>query len=206
MSELYMQLDDGQLNRIVDLFADLSPRIIKLAFHRAQRRTEATVRQQAMRMMQQRLQLVAGAQKRLRKRVQAHMKPSAADASEMKYWFGLNDLDPALFRGGIRRVKGGLMIRGTYYERAFVAVLSGKKKVMQRVGKAAYPVVSLTVPISDELTVALEDDLFERIPDIFLRHFETDLRARVKSDTWKSHWTGKEKNLTAAESNIRTWS
>ncbi|WMY72724.1 hypothetical protein RHD99_14710 [Buttiauxella selenatireducens] len=203
MSDLYMQLDEAQLDHIVGLFADLSPRIIRLAFHRAQRRTEGTVRQQAVRMMQQRLQLASGAQKRLRKRVQAHLKPSAADASEMKYWFGLNDIDPALFRGGIRRVKGGLMIRGTYYERAFVAVLHGKKKVMQRVGKAAYPVVSLTVPISDEMTTALEDELFERIPDIFLRHFETDLRGRVTSDAWKTGWS--EKNLAAAEQYIQVW-
>ncbi|MCS2168032.1 hypothetical protein [Scandinavium manionii] len=198
-----MQLDEEKLDRIVGLFADISPRIIKLAFHRAQRRTEGTVRQQAIRMMQQRLQLAGGTQKRLRKRVQAHMKPSAADASEMKYWFGLNDLDPALFRGGIRRARGGLMIRGTYYERAFVAVLSGKKKVMQRVGKAAYPVINLTVPISDEMTVALEDELFERIPDIFLHHFETDLRGRVKSDTWKNGWA--DNNLAAAERNIQVW-
>lgn len=203
MTGLYMQLDEEKLDRIVGLFADISPRIIKLAFHRAQRRTEGTVRQQAIRMMQQRLQLAGGTQKRLRKRVQAHMKPSAADASEMKYWFGLNDLDPALFRGGIRRARGGLMIRGTYYERAFVAVLSGKKKVMQRVGKAAYPVINLTVPISDEMTVALEDELFERIPDIFLHHFETDLRGRVKSDTWKNGWA--DNNLAAAERNIQVW-
>ncbi len=203
MTGLYMQLDEEKLDRIVGLFADISPRIIKLAFHRAQRRTEGTVRQQAIRMMQQRLQLAGGTQKRLRKRVQAHMKPSAADASEMKYWFGLNDLDPTLFRGGIRRARGGLMIRGTYYERAFVAVLSGKKKVMQRVGKAAYPVINLTVPISDEMTVALEDELFERIPDIFLHHFETDLRGRVKSDTWKNGWA--DNNLAAAERNIQVW-
>jgi hypothetical protein len=203
MSGLYMQLDEEKLDRIVGLFADLSPRIIKLAFHRAQRRTEGTIRQQAVRMMQQRLNLASGAQKRLKKRVQAYMKPSAADASEMKYWFGLNNLDPAMFRGGIRRVKGGLMIRGTYYERAFVSVISSKKKVMQRTGTAAYPIVNITIPISDEMTIALEDELFERIPDIFLRHFETDLRGRVKSDTWKSGWA--EKNLAAAERNINVW-
>lgn len=203
MTGLYMQLDEEKLDRLVGLFADLSPQLIKLAFHRAQRRTEGTIRQQAVRLMQQRLNLAAGAQKRLKTRIQAYMKPSAADASEMKYWFGLNGLDPAMFRGGIRRVKGGLMIRGIYYERAFVSLIGGRKKVMQRVGQSAYPIVNITIPISDEMTVALEDELFERIPDIFLRHFETDLRGRVKSDAWKNGWA--DNNLAAAQRNIKVW-
>lgn len=205
MSELYMQLDEEKLDRIVSLFADVKPQVVKLAFHRAQRRTEGTIRQQVAQLMQQRLKLASGAQKRLKKRIQSYLKPSASDASDMKYWFGLNDLDPALFSGGIRKVKGGLMIRGTYYERAFVAVINGKKKIRQRVGKSAYPLVNITVPIADEMTVALEDEVFERIPDIFLRHFETDLRGRVSSDTWKTFWAGKAKNLAATERNIQVW-
>jgi hypothetical protein len=203
MSELYLDIDEQQFDSIIQLFSDLSPRIISLAFHRAQRRTEGTVRQQALRMMRDRLKLGSGAQKRLKRRVQAHMKPSASNMAEMKFWFGLNNLDPAMFRGGIKKVQGGLMIRGTYYERAFVSMIYGKKSVMQRVGKSAYPIRKLTVPISDEMTVALEDELFARIPDIFLRHFETDLRGRVKSATWKNVWSGKERNLAAAERNIR---
>ncbi|KFC09034.1 hypothetical protein GTGU_01226 [Trabulsiella guamensis ATCC 49490] len=200
-----MQLDEDELNRIVAMFADVSSGVIKLAFHRARRRTEATVMQQATRMMQQKLKLASGVQKRLKRRIQSHLKATTADASEMKFWFGLNNLDPGMFSGGVRRVRGGLMIRGTYYERAFVAIIRGKRKVMQRLGKSAFPVVNVTVPISDEMTIALEDELFERIPDIFLRHFETDLRARVSSDAWKDFWRGKDQNLAAAERNIEVW-
>ena len=180
MSELYMQLDEEKLDRILALFSSVTPRVVEMSLKRAQRRTEGTIRQQASRLMNQRLKLVSGAQKRLRKRIQAHLKPATGkDVSELKFWFGLNDLDADLFRGGVKRVKGGLMIRGTYCERAFIAIIGGKRRIRQRSGASAHPIKNVKIPISDEITIALEDELFERIPDIFLHHFETDMRGRT---------------------------
>ncbi|EEH8549845.1 hypothetical protein GXE18_24295 [Salmonella enterica] len=201
-SMVYMQIDDEQIDNVLALFSDLDARVIKLAYHRALRRTEATVKQLAARMMRDRLKLKAGLQKRLKGRIQAYMKPSST-ADEMKFWFGLNNLDPLMFRGGAKRAPGGLMIRGTYYERAFVAIIHGKKKVMQREGAARNPVNRLTLPISDEMIVALEDELFVAMPEIFLRHFETDLRGRVKSEEWKSGWS--DRQMSSAANSIGGW-
>jgi hypothetical protein len=199
---VYMQMDEEQIDNVLALFSDLDARVIKLAYNRALRRTEATVKQLAARMMRDRLQLKAGLQKRIKGRIHAYIK-SSDSAEEMKFWFGLNDLDPLMFRGGAKRVPGGLMIRGSYYERAFVAVIHGKKKVMQRAGAARNPIERLMLPISDEMIVALEDEIFVAIPDIFLRHFETDLRGRVKSNEWKNGWT--DRHMSAAAGSIGGW-
>lgn len=199
MSMVYMHIDEDELDRLQQMFSDLSPRVVRLALHRALKRTENTIRQQAVRLLARRLSLKPGAGRVLKKRAQAHLKPSSS-AGEMKFWFGLNDFDPQLFKGGIRRVKGGLMIRGTYHERAFVGVVYGKRRVWQRQGKSRWPVKKLMLPVSDEMMIALEDELFERIPLIFLRHFETDLRGRASSQMWKTGWT--DKILNAAARNI----
>lgn len=199
MSMVYMHIDDEELDRVQQMFSDLSPKVVRLAYHRALKRTEATIRQQAVRALARRLNLKPGGVTALKKRVQAHLKVSSS-ADEMKFWFGLNDFNPYLFRGGIRRAKGGLMIRGTYHERAFVGVVYGKRLVWQRVGKSRWPVKKLMIPVSDDMMTALEDEVFENIPLIFLRHFETDLRGRASSQAWKKGWT--DRTLSAAARNI----
>lgn len=202
MSMLFMDIDEAQLDRVLKLFSEVNEKTVKLAYNRALRRTEGTVRQLSAKLMRDRLGLKPGNQKLLRKRIQAYLKPGDS-AAEMKFWFGLNDLDPMLFRGGMRKTAGGLLIRGEYYERAFVAVIYGRKGVWQRKGAARFPIERLRVPISDEMTVALEDEVFEQIPDIFLRHFETDLRGRVRSSEWKTGWS--DRRLSAAAGNIAGW-
>ncbi len=74
---------------------------------------------------------------------------------------------------------------------------------MQREGAARNPVNRLTLPISDEMIVALEDELFVAMPEIFLRHFETDLRGRVKSKEWKSGWS--DRQMSSAANSIGGW-
>lgn len=176
MSLLYMHIDDDVLERMLLQFSALSDKAIRMAYHRAMKRTEITIRKQALNLMRERLGL-RPVQRSLKRRVQAYLKPGQ-DSAELKFWFGLNDLDPLLFKGGVRKAAGGLMIRGTYHEQAFVAVIRGRRGVWRRKGKQRTPLERIRVPIDDEMIVALEDEVFLNLPDIFLRHFETDLRGR----------------------------
>lgn len=57
-----------------------------------------------------------------------------------------------------------------------MAVIRGRRGVWRRKGKQRTPLERIRVPIDDEMIVALEDEVFLNLPDIFLRHFETDLR------------------------------
>ncbi|MGL5370793.1 MAG: hypothetical protein ACRDBF_07180 [Plesiomonas shigelloides] len=196
-----MHIDDAVIDRMMLQFSELGSNTIKLAYHRAMRRTEATIRKQALGLMSSRLGL-RGTQRRLKRRVQAYMRPGE-DSAELKFWFGLNDLDPMLFKGGVRKAAGGLMIRGTYYERAFVAVIQNRRGAWQRKGAERTPLVKLRVPIDDEITIALEDEVFVNLPDIFMRHFETDLRGRSKSSSWKSAFS--DKSLSSAVTSIADW-
>ena len=106
--------------------------------------------------------------------------------AEMKFWFGMNNLSPNAFKGAPRKTRGGLMFRGSYYDKAFVSIRKGRKVYMQRESDQRLPVTKLTIPIPDDIVVKIEDEVLERMPEIFLRHFETDLRGRASSSRWQS--------------------
>ena len=179
---MYLFIDDADLAAVIDQFADLDPKAIPLAFNRAMRRTEQSVMSQSRKVLQQELALRN--QKSVKARVRTYIRPAASDMAEMKFWFGMNDLSPNAFKGTPKKTRGGLMFRGSYYDKAFVSVRRGRKVYMQRETDQRYPVTKLTIPIPDDIIVKIEDEVLERMPDIFLRHFETDLRGRANSIYW----------------------
>nr|WP_128574077.1 hypothetical protein [Edwardsiella ictaluri] len=185
---LYLFIDDDDITAVIRQFAGLDPKAIPLAFHRAMRRTEQTVMAQSRKVLQQ--ALILRNQKSVRGRVRTYIRPAASDMAEMKFWFGMNDLSPNVFRGAPKRTQGGLMFRGTYYNRAFVSLHKGKRVYMQRETDKRFPITKLTIPIPDDIVVKIEDEVLERMPDVFLRHFKTDLRGRVSSDLWSSVFAG----------------
>jgi len=179
---MYLFIDDADLAAVIDMFADLDPKAVPLAFHRAMRRTEQTVMSQSRKVLQ--AELALRNQKSVKARVRTYIRPAAADMAEMKFWFGMNNLSPNAFKGAPRKTRGGLMFRGSYYDKAFVSIRKGRKVYMQRESDQRFPVTKLTIPIPDDIVVKIEDEVLERMPEIFLRHFETDLRGRAKSDKW----------------------
>jgi hypothetical protein len=95
------------------------------------------------------------------------------------------------------------MFRGSYYDKAFVSLRKGRKVYMQRETDQRNPITKLTIPIPDDIIVKIEDEVLERMPDIFLRHFETDLRGRAKSSHWASVFgSGQHGSFDKASANI----
>lgn len=181
---MYLFIDDADLAAVIDMFADLDPKAIPLAFHRAMRRTEQTVMSQSRKVLQ--AELALRSQKSVKARVKTYIRPAKSDMSEMKFWFGMNDLSQSVFKGTPKKTKGGLMFRGSYYDKAFVSLRKGRKVYMQRETEQRNPITKLTIPIPDDIIVKIEDEVLEKMPDIFLRHFETDLRGRASSERWSN--------------------
>ncbi|UCQ23073.1 hypothetical protein [Edwardsiella piscicida] len=198
---IYLFIDDDDMAAVIEQFAGLGSTTISLAFHRAMRRTEQTVMAQSRKVLQQ--ALILRNQKSVRGRVRTYIRPAASDMTEMKFWFGMNDLSPNVFRGTPKKTRGGLMFRGAYYNRAFVSLRKGKRVYMQRETDKRFPITKLTIPIPDDIVVKIEDEVLEQMPDIFLRHFKTDLRGRVSSNLWSSIFDGSHHgSLDKATANI----
>ncbi|HHQ4915616.1 TPA: phage tail protein [Aeromonas hydrophila] len=198
---MYLFIDDADLAAVIDQFAGLDQKVISLAFHRAMKRTEQSVMSQSRKVLQQELELRN--QKSMKARVRTYIRPAASDMAEMKFWFGMNDLSPNAFKGTPKQTRGGLMFRGSYYDKAFVSLRKGRKVFMQRETDMRYPITKLTIPIPDDIVVKIEDEVLERMPDIFMRHFETDLRGRSKSSQWASVFgSGQHGSLDKAVTNI----
>lgn len=198
---MYLFIDDSDLAAVIDMFADLDPKAIPLAFHRAMRRTEQSVMSQSRKVLQQELALRN--QRSLKARVKTYVRASGSDMAEMKFWFGMNDLSPSVFKGTPKKTRGGLMFRGSYYDKAFVSLRKGNKVYMQRESDKRYPVTKLTIPIPDDIISKVEDKVLENMPDVFLRHFETDLRGRASSGKWRAVLdAGNHGSINKAEANI----
>lgn len=185
---MFLFIDDADLEDIIAQFPELPPKAVPLAFHRAMRRTEQAVISHSRKLLKEELGLRS--QKVAKGRVRTYIRPSQASISEMKFWFGVNDLPPDAFSRKPRKTKGGLMIRGHYYDRAFVTIRNGKKSYRQREGQARYPITKILIPIPDDILVLLEDEVLEPMLEIFLRHFATDLRGRSKSSAWLTYFDG----------------
>lgn len=198
---IFMFIDDVDISAVTNMFADLDPKAITMAFHRAMKRTEKSVMSQSRKVLQQELELRN--QKSMKARVRTYIRPAASDMAEMKFWFGMNDLSPNAFKGTPKKTRGGMMFRGSYYDKAFVSLRKGRKVFMQRETDMRYPITKLTIPIPDDIVVKIEDEVLERMPDIFMRHFETDLRGRSKSSQWASVFgSGQHGSLDKAVTNI----
>ena len=109
----------------------------------------------------------------------------------MKLWFGLNDMPISKLKGRVKRIgtkkspngaefkPASSSLNHQMYPDSFVARIGKRKSIFTRKGKARYPVREETVPINDAIHVKIEDEIFDQIPDIFLKHFITDLKGRI---------------------------
>ncbi|MGB2080042.1 MAG: hypothetical protein ACPHV3_09655, partial [Vibrio sp.] len=52
------------------------------------------------------------------------------------------------------------------------------KLMFIRTSKREYE--SAKVDINDSLQIKIEDEIFEQVPEIFMKHYETDLKGRVR--------------------------
>lgn len=179
---------------------------MRLAYSRALNRTVQTATKDAAKMM--RAEVGIKSTKRLKKRSLSfsHQRESARELGGMKLWFGLDAIrlselagrvpgditerhdlrDPKTGRyihgegdgSAVRFIPRGKALKEKTFENAFIDEnRRGVKTIFVRGdrGRRREAEMDIYAPMLDKI----EDEIFQEIPEIFMKHYETDLRGRV---------------------------
>lgn len=165
---------------------------VRLSMQRALRRTANTLKARSTKYLKDSLQ--AKNAKKIRQRFRLYaFKANKNEIGEYKFWFGLNDVPISALRGSTRKLgtkknplggqftpKSSYLLTQQYHEKAFVGRVNGKRSVFIRRGKKRFPVDEGKVPITQEISDHIDDEIFWDMNAIFMHHFEVDLKGRVK--------------------------
>lgn len=185
---LMFDIDLDDLKAIQLLVGATNKEMLK-AYNRALSRTAVTIRKLSTKMLKDSLQARNAALLRRRLK-QFKVKQSGKGLDELKLWFGLNDLPASSLKGRSRRkgskkkpngavfIPASPLLKPVHAEKGFVAKIKGPRSVFTRNGKERWDISEVMVNI-EPVQEAIEDDIFVQLPQIFLKHFETDLRGRV---------------------------
>ncbi|EKF9382950.1 phage tail protein [Vibrio cholerae] len=192
---LLFHIDVDELNAIQQQLGATEAQL-RASYNRALSRTAVTIRALTNRLIRDHMQVKS--MKTIRKRIQQFRLRSPSkqrDLDELRLWFGLNDVPVGYLRG---RIVGGQSSGATFqprgklakqhYDRGFVAQRYGRKSIFTRVSEGKFPIKEARVPVAESLQVTIEDEIFDLIPDIFLKHFQTDLKGRVKMGLNRKNW------------------
>lgn len=176
---LHYDLDASQLTAVANELGATGKQV-KYSLTRAMHRTESTLRKMSSKGLQKVLQLRALTA--LRKRLKGLKLRRGKDGESFGLWYGLNPLPISSFKGRPAQGATGATFRGQEYAHGFVAPskVKGKRTIFKRAGHGRLPIVEQLLPIEDAAMVFIEDEVFDKVLDIFWQHFERDLRARVK--------------------------
>lgn len=179
---LNFDIDWSSLVRVADEIGG-SDKQIRFALNRALRRTEASLRRLSSRGLKDTLQLrVASALRKRLKSIKVRKTGGLSGGNGVGLWYGLNDLPVSSFKGRPRKTSSGASFNGKSFEGAFVARsrIKGKRTIFKREGKERLHIVEQQLPIEDKAIVFIEDQVFDKVEEIFWQHFRRDLNARVK--------------------------
>ena len=151
---------------------------IQLSINRALRRTAATIRVMSSKGLTNELQLRRAGE--IRKRLREMKLRSNRAKSEIRLWYGLNDMRVSSFKGTPRDTSDGASFRNYKFSGAFVGKNKDRRKtIFKRVGEDRLPISEQTIPVKDQMEIFIEDVIFPDIGDIFMKNFTADLRART---------------------------
>lgn len=176
-------IDTDELKLIGDELA-ATPRQIQMSFSRALNRTAATLRRMSSRGLQSELQLRNATE--IRRRLKQLRVKRTRDMTEIRLWYGKNDMRLSSFKGrAVADSKGASFIGGPNGRQEFTGGFiakskSGRRTIFKRKGKSPLPIVEQKMPVSEKMQLFLEDKIFADIEDIFFKHFRADLAARTR--------------------------
>lgn len=179
---LDFDIDADELERIASELGAM-PKEVNAAFNRALTRTAATLRKLSSKGLQSELGLRRAAA--LRRRLKSLRIKGQGGMSEVRLWYGLNDLSVSEFKGRISEASDGASYTGPAgshrFPGAFVTKTQGGKRrtIMRRRGRARTPIRQEVLPIKDKADVFVEDEIFVHLERVFWRHFRDDLERRV---------------------------
>ena len=179
---LQFDIDQQSLLDLIDAVGATEQQA-KFALARALNRTAATLRKMSEKGFKNELDLKKVAY--IRKRLKS-IKFKQYGFAGAGLWYGLNDLPVSMMRGSVKDNRpAGASFSGKVgnfaFKKGFVAKSrNGRgKTIFQRDGKGRLPIEEAAAPIKDKMDVYIEDSIFDKIDDIFWKHFSQDLSARV---------------------------
>lgn len=174
---LYFDIDYDQIVKLQDELG-ASEKQIAQAFSRALNRTAGTLRRMSSKGLKDELQLRNA--KELRKRLRTIQLRKGKLLDAIKLWYGTNDMPASAFKGRPKKTRNGVSFRGYDFPGAFLAKgKDGKQRIFRRIRDERLPIAEQTLPVKDQMDVYLEDEIFDKVDEIFFKHFAADLRART---------------------------
>lgn len=174
---LSFEFDASELQRIAKEF-DASEKQLRFAYSRALRRTAQTMKTRARKGLRTELGLRSAAE--LRRRLHGFRFKRSGGLGETEMWFGLNDIRVSAFKGRPKKTASGASYGGRQFAGAFVARnRKGKRTVMRRAGRRAWPIREEQMPIADQAEIYIEDQVFDEIEEVFFKNFTAEIRART---------------------------
>lgn len=167
---------------------------LKAAYNRALSRTQVTMQARSRKLLAD--ALGAKSAKRVQRRMQTFKLRRAKknQLSDLKLWFGLNDVAPNNLKGRMSAKHGegatftSAKLGSHKFDRGFVFTRGGKKYLYERFGKDENKIRSVKIGVAEQLRDRIEDESFDDLPEVFMSHFETDLKGRIKTGKNKDGW------------------
>lgn len=196
---LLFDIDLEEIEAIQNIYSATEAQV-RAAYNRALTRTAKTMRALTNKKIKDELQLKR--MKDLRRRLQTFRLKSTSKQrklDELKLWFGMNDIPVSKLKGrmkpiGSKKNPQGAMFNpsgkvGTQsYDQGFIAKAYGRRSIFTRSTESRYPIKEARVSVADDLQDTIEDEIFSELSTVFMKHFETDLKGRVKMGMNKNGW------------------
>lgn len=167
---------------------------LKAAYNRAISRTQVTMQARSRKLLAD--ELGAKSAKRVQRRMQAFKLKRAKknQLTDLKLWFGLNDIAPNNLKGRMTAKQGGPATfssskLGTHkFEGGFLFVRGGQRYLYERFGTHKDKIRSVKIAVAKRLEDRIKIETFDDLHEVFMAHFETDLKGRVKTGLNKDGW------------------
>lgn len=173
---LHFDIDIKDLMAVGDEL-QATPQQVRFALTRALNRTASVLRTMSTKGLRDKLQLrrVGMLRKRL-KSIRIRQKDGG-----VALWYGLNDMPISWFRGTPKENATGATFRGHSFPGGFVARsrYSRNKTILKRKGRARLKIEEQLLPVEDQAATYIEDNIFDKLEEIFWPIFRRDLQARV---------------------------
>jgi hypothetical protein len=179
---IYFDIDAKKIGNLITEL-QLTERQAKFALGRAFRRTAATLKKLSERGLKSELDVKKMAYLRRRLRFSRFSRQSFEGA---RLWYGANDIPVSALRGKLSTSGTGASFAGKAGSEEFKGgfVRNSRrgwgKTIFVRKDKARLPIYEASMPVKDRMDIFVEDEVFDKINDIFWNHFERDMKSRAR--------------------------
>ncbi len=176
----------------ISAYLQASEKQVLAAYHRALSRTQVTMLKYSRKVFKD--ELGVSQLKKAQRRVQAFKvnRRDKTDVGGLRLWNGLNDISVNWLNGRLTsNGRSGATFTSSklgthHFDNGFVIEKGGRKQLFER-DKGS--VRAIQIPVPESIASKLNQDIMDRLTDVFMHHFEVDLKGRVKTGLMKERWS-----------------